>query len=172
MAKSPKSRKAAPVAANAPRAKAVRTTALRVGGAVAVLGLGFALYLLNLRQDRIAHHEAHPFARRCVTPQSRSATTSPRCSPHPCWCCLGCCWFVLRMARRSTAPDGAAYGVSLYRFQILRRLEKSRVLLLNGHTLADVALSNGFADQAHWSWQFKSAYGFSPGQWRGLLDRT
>jgi hypothetical protein len=59
MAKQPKSRKAAQAAVPPARTRAVRTTALRVGGAAAVLGLGFALYLLNLRHDSVAHRETH-----------------------------------------------------------------------------------------------------------------
>lgn len=61
-----------------------------------------------------------------------------------------------------------AYGVSIYRFQLLRRLDLARELLRLGHPLADIAQSSGFADQAHLTRQFRSAFGLSPGQWRAL----
>jgi AraC-like DNA-binding protein len=62
----------------------------------------------------------------------------------------------------------AAYGVSPYRFHVLRRLGRARELLSRGQSLADVALICGFADQAHLSRQFRDAFGLSPGQWRAM----
>lgn len=64
-----------------------------------------------------------------------------------------------------------AFGVSPYRFHVLRRLDRARELLRRGHALAEVAQSSGFADQAHFTRQFRSAYGLSPGQWRALATR-
>jgi AraC-like DNA-binding protein len=66
----------------------------------------------------------------------------------------------------------SAYGVSPYRFHLLRRLGEARDLLLCGRPLAEIAVSCGFADQAHMSRHFRSAYGVSPGQWRALIGRT
>jgi AraC-like DNA-binding protein len=60
------------------------------------------------------------------------------------------------------------YGVSLYRFQLLRRLDRARELLGLGRSLADIAQSCGFADQAHLTRKFRDAYGLSPGRWRAL----
>jgi AraC-like DNA-binding protein len=62
----------------------------------------------------------------------------------------------------------AVYGVSPYRFHLLRRLDMARTLLSENRPLADIALSCGFADQAHLSRHFKSAFGLSPGRWRAL----
>jgi AraC-like DNA-binding protein len=70
-------------------------------------------------------------------------------------------WQLARQFRR-------AYGVSPYRFRLLRRLDRARALLVRGHALAEVAQSSGLADQAHFSRQFRSAYGLPPGQWRAL----
>jgi AraC-like DNA-binding protein len=61
-----------------------------------------------------------------------------------------------------------AYGVSIYRFHLLRRLDRARELMRLGQPLADVAQSCGFADQAHLTRKFRSAFGLSPGQWRRL----
>jgi AraC-like DNA-binding protein len=65
----------------------------------------------------------------------------------------------------------AAYGVSPYRFHLLRRLGRARELLSRGQSLADASLICGFADQAHLSRQFRDAYGLSPGRWRTLAAR-
>jgi AraC-like DNA-binding protein len=62
----------------------------------------------------------------------------------------------------------AAYGVSPHRFHLLRRLDLARGLIRKRLPLADIALSCGFADQAHLSRHFKSAFGLSPGRWRAL----
>lgn len=62
----------------------------------------------------------------------------------------------------------AAFGVSPHRFHLLRRLDMARSLLAQNVPLADIALSCGFADQAHLSRHFKSAFGLSPGRWRAL----
>jgi AraC-like DNA-binding protein len=71
-------------------------------------------------------------------------------------------WQLARQFRKS-------FGVSPYRFHVLRRLDRARELLIRGQSLAEVAQSTGFADQAHLTRQFRSAYGLSPGQWRALL---
>jgi AraC-like DNA-binding protein len=64
----------------------------------------------------------------------------------------------------------SAYGVSPYRFQLLRRLRQTRNLLLRGGPLAEIAVVCGFADQAHMSRHFRSACGVSPGRWRALMQ--
>jgi AraC-like DNA-binding protein len=65
-----------------------------------------------------------------------------------------------------------AYGVNPYRFQLLRRLSAARRMLAKDAPLAEIALSCGFADQAHLSRHFKGAFGLSPGRWRTLSDAT
>ena len=64
-----------------------------------------------------------------------------------------------------------AFGVSPYRYHLMRRLDRARALLSTGGDLADVAQSTGFADQAHLTRHFRSAYGLSPGQWRRLSSQ-
>jgi len=70
-------------------------------------------------------------------------------------------WQLARQFRR-------AYGISPYRFHLLRRLGHARGLLDHGRSLAEIAQLCGFADQAHLSRTFKGAYGAAPGQWRAL----
>jgi AraC-like DNA-binding protein len=66
----------------------------------------------------------------------------------------------------------AAYGVSVHRHRVFRRLARSRVLLACGVPLADAALAAGFADQAHFTRHFRRAYGLPPGVWRALADEN
>jgi AraC-like DNA-binding protein len=70
-------------------------------------------------------------------------------------------WELARQFRR-------AFGVSPYRFQLMRRLERARKQLAAGAQLADTAVDCGFSDQAHFTRQFHNAYGMSPGRWRSL----
>lgn len=64
----------------------------------------------------------------------------------------------------------AAFGVSPYRFQVFRRLDRVRAQISRGASLADAAALTGFADQAHMSRHFKRAFGISPGQWQQLAS--
>jgi AraC-like DNA-binding protein len=70
-------------------------------------------------------------------------------------------WELARQFRR-------AFGVSPYRFHLMRRLEEGRRQLGAGSQLALVAIETGFSDQAHFSRHFRAAYGMSPGRWRLL----
>jgi AraC-like DNA-binding protein len=74
-------------------------------------------------------------------------------------------WELARQFRR-------AFGVSPYRFHLMRRLEQARRRLAAGSRLADAAFECGFSDQAHFTRQFRSAYGMSPGRWRCLTKRA
>jgi AraC-like DNA-binding protein len=65
----------------------------------------------------------------------------------------------------------AAYGVSVHRFRVFRRLDRARALLSSGAGLADAALVAGFADQAHFARHFRRAYGLPPGAWRLLTGQ-
>jgi AraC-like DNA-binding protein len=60
----------------------------------------------------------------------------------------------------------ACLGTSPYRYQVMRRLDRTRRVLQSGASLADAAAASGFADQAHMTRQFKKAYGISPGRWQ------
>ncbi|HKC08985.1 MAG TPA: AraC family transcriptional regulator [Methylomirabilota bacterium] len=60
------------------------------------------------------------------------------------------------------------YGTSPYRYSLMRRLDVARSGLREGTPLAEVALAAGFADQAHFTRMFRSAYGMTPGRYARL----
>ena len=62
-------------------------------------------------------------------------------------------------------------GTSPYRYLVMRRLDAARGQLLAGASLADAAVSAGFADQAHLTRQFRQAVGMTPGHWRAMTLR-
>ena len=66
----------------------------------------------------------------------------------------------------------AWYGTSPYRYSLLRRLDFARSELGRGSPLADLALAAGFADQAHLTRMFRSAYGVPPGRYAALLAQA
>ncbi len=72
-------------------------------------------------------------------------------------------WELARQFRR-------AFGVSPYRFHLSRRIDAAARLIRAGTPLADAAAATGFADQAHFTRQFRRAHGLSPGHWRRLTD--
>jgi AraC-like DNA-binding protein len=53
----------------------------------------------------------------------------------------------------------------------MRRLDFARGRLRDGVPLAELALSAGFADQAHFTRMFRSAYGMTPGRYARLRAR-
>ncbi len=60
------------------------------------------------------------------------------------------------------------HGTSPYRYLLMRRLEHARAGILAGRALAQVAFDCGFADQAHMTRLFKTAYGLSPARLRAV----
>ena len=60
----------------------------------------------------------------------------------------------------------AATGLSPHAYLFLRRLELAKRLIRQGFSLSQAAYEAGFADQSHMTRRFKSAYGFTPGQYR------
>ena len=60
-------------------------------------------------------------------------------------------------------------GVSPHRWLTYRRLDRARAAMADGESLSAAAAVAGFADQAHMTRHFKSAYGMTPGHWRGVL---
>jgi AraC-like DNA-binding protein len=68
----------------------------------------------------------------------------------------------------------AMFGTSPYRYQILRRLDRARRMMLAGHSPAEAASHCGFADQSHLGRQFKRAFGLTPHGWLDVLahDRS
>lgn len=58
-------------------------------------------------------------------------------------------------------------GIPPHQWLIARRIERARSILSNtDHSLAEVALCCGFADQSHFTATFRRAVGFSPGRYR------
>ena len=62
----------------------------------------------------------------------------------------------------------AQYATSPYRYSVMRRLDFARRQLGDGAPLADLALSAGFADQAHFTRMFRAAYGLTPKRYARL----
>jgi len=63
----------------------------------------------------------------------------------------------------------AHHGTSPYRYLLMRRLEHARKALRGGSApLAELALDAGFADQAHFTRAFRTAYGLTPARYRAL----
>ena len=59
-------------------------------------------------------------------------------------------------------------GTSPHRYLLMRRLALARDLIHAAHPLVDVAGEVGFADQAHFTRVFKSAFGLTPARYRAL----
>jgi AraC-like DNA-binding protein len=59
----------------------------------------------------------------------------------------------------------AWYGTSPYRYSVMRRLDFARTQLGGRTSLAELALAAGFADQAHFTRMFRSAFGVTPGRY-------
>jgi AraC-like DNA-binding protein len=60
------------------------------------------------------------------------------------------------------------YGTSPYRYSLLRRLDFARNQVRGGRPLVEVALTAGFADQAHFTRMFRLAFGVTPGRYAAL----
>ena len=63
------------------------------------------------------------------------------------------------------------FGTSPYRYLLMRRLELAREGMDRQRPLAEVACDAGFADQAHFTRVFKSAFGVTPARYRTLRRR-
>jgi AraC-like DNA-binding protein len=59
-------------------------------------------------------------------------------------------------------------GTSPYRYLLMRRLEFARERIHGERPLVEVALDAGFADQAHFTRAFRSAFGLTPARYRAL----
>jgi len=62
----------------------------------------------------------------------------------------------------------ALYGTSPHRFQLMRRLQQARQIIVSGAGLAEAAAATGFVDQSHMNRHFKKAFGMTPGRWASL----
>jgi AraC-like DNA-binding protein len=61
------------------------------------------------------------------------------------------------------------FGTSPYRYLLMRRLDFARERIHGDRPLVEVACDAGFADQAHFTRAFRSAFGLTPAQYRALL---
>jgi len=61
-----------------------------------------------------------------------------------------------------------AFGTSPYRYLLMRRLEFARQRIHRERPLVEVADETGFADQAHFTRVFRSAFGLTPARYRAL----
>jgi transcriptional regulator GlxA family with amidase domain len=58
-------------------------------------------------------------------------------------------------------------GLSPHQWRLSERLEQARRLLVESpHTIAQVAVSTGFSDQAHFTRVFRRIYGVTPAVWK------
>ena len=60
------------------------------------------------------------------------------------------------------------FGTSPHRYLVGRRLERVRVDIAHGASLAGAACDAGFADQSHMTRHFKARFGLTPGRYAGL----
>ena len=60
------------------------------------------------------------------------------------------------------------FGTSPHRYLLMRRLEFARKQMHGQRPLVEVAFDAGFADQAHFTRVFKSAFGLTPARYRAL----
>lgn len=60
------------------------------------------------------------------------------------------------------------FGTSPYRYLLMRRLDFAREQIHQERRLVEVACDAGFADQAHFTRVFKSAFGLTPARYRAL----
>jgi AraC-like DNA-binding protein len=58
------------------------------------------------------------------------------------------------------------FGTSPYRYLLMRRLELARDWIHQERPLVEVACDAGFADQAHFTRAFRSAFGLTPARYR------
>ena len=61
------------------------------------------------------------------------------------------------------------FGTSPYRYLLMRRLDFARERVRGDRSLVEVACDAGFADQAHFTRAFRSAFGLTPARYRALL---
>ena len=61
-----------------------------------------------------------------------------------------------------------ALGTTPHRYLLMRRLEFAREQIHRERPLVEVALDAGFADQAHFTRAFRSAFGLTPARYRAL----
>src|SRR5204863_2518434 len=79
------------------------------------------------------------------------------------------CSVVVRYPRYDLARQfRIMLGTSPYRYLLMRRLEFAREQIHRERPLVEVAFDAGFADQAHFTRAFRSAFGLTPARYRAL----
>ena len=81
------------------------------------------------------------------------------------------------LAQRSTAHFSRSFKQALgeppHAYVVRRRLQRAcQLIITSSASLSEIALSVGFADQAHMCKLFKRAFGQSPSCWRRDLEST
>jgi AraC family transcriptional regulator len=76
-----------------------------------------------------------------------------------------------RQVRLSASSFSRAFKVSMsttpHKWQLRERILTAQILLKEGaHSLAEVAIASGFADQSHFARVFKEIVGVTPGAWQ------
>ncbi|WP_411994694.1 AraC family transcriptional regulator [Agarivorans sp. DSG3-1] len=61
------------------------------------------------------------------------------------------------------------YGLSPHAFQLNQRINRAKTLLREGSSIADTALTLGFADQSHFQRNFKKRLALTPRQYQGFF---
>lgn len=60
-------------------------------------------------------------------------------------------------------------GLTPHQYILTQRIQKAKVLALNGEKLSEIAIAVGFNDQSHFIRNFRKIYGYSP---KELLDKN
>lgn len=58
------------------------------------------------------------------------------------------------------------FGLPPFAWLQQQRLHRAQALVVKGHSLTDVALASGFADQSHMTRAFQRFLGYTPGMWQ------
>lgn len=130
----------------------------------AVTARGSPLAVESLMLETLAHLvEARPAGRRAAPSAIEPARRLIDADPAAAWrldqlaeLCGVSRFYLLRAFR-------AATGLPPHAYQVQRRLQLARRMILEGHALAEAGAAAGFADQSHFSRHFRRSYGHSPG---------
>lgn len=109
------------------------------------------------RANREAAHAARDYIEACLD-ETFSLADLERATGHDRW--------------QLSRDFRAMFGVSPYRYLILRRLEKARALMLKGRSGAEAAADCGFADQSHFGRLFRKTWGLTPNAWLRIMKRA
>lgn len=113
-------------------------------------------------RSRLEHLRAHPLAVQrvrdyldthcCETVSLEQLAHLVQLTPH----------YLVRLFQRTI-------GVPPHAYQLMRRLQRAKILIRGGLSLADTAIDAGFTDQSHLHRHFKRMMGVTPGQYRSAI---